>query len=100
MDLSQAVPQPKTIKLQMGGQNRILSKRFWLDQWAAVQVQRVANQWVAWGGTVDSIQTSFKTKSFPQQLWNVVSAFKLRVQIQKEVISDFKRKSQFLSQEF
>jgi len=32
-------------------------KRYGLDQWAAAPLQRLANQWVAWGG-IDSIQTS------------------------------------------
>ncbi len=47
------------------GQNRILSTRFLSDQWAAVPLQRVANQWVAWGGRFNSIQ--FKTAFNPQQ---------------------------------
>ncbi len=52
-------------------------------------------------GEVDSIQTNLKPLFTQQYMqWNVVSAFQLRVQIQKEVISDFKRKRQFLSQEF
>jgi hypothetical protein len=63
----------------MGGQNRILSKRFWSDQWAAVQVQRVANQWVAWWGRF--LQTSLKTKFFPPAIMECLpfsSELKLR----------------------
>ncbi len=40
----------EVIILQTGGLKRILSKRFWSDQWAAAPLQQVANQWVALGG--------------------------------------------------
>ncbi len=36
-------------------------KRYGLDQWAAAPLQRVANQWVAWGFRIhpDQFQTTF-----------------------------------------
>ncbi len=37
-------------------QSRILSKRFWSDQWAAAPLQEVANQWVVWKGRFHSNQ--------------------------------------------
>ncbi len=53
----------EAILLQTGDQNRILSKKFWSDQWAAAPLQRVANQWVALGGRFHPNQ--FKTGFYP-----------------------------------
>ncbi len=44
------------IQLQTVVKNWILSQRFGSDQWEASPLQRVANQWVAWGGRFHSNQ--------------------------------------------
>jgi hypothetical protein len=55
-----------------------LFNRSWSNQWAAAQLQWQAKPWIAWGGTVYSIQTSLKLLFTLQQKCGVVSAFQLR----------------------
>ncbi len=49
--------------LQMGVKIGFCLQRFWIDQCEAAPLQRVANQWVEWGGRFHRNQ--FKTTFYP-----------------------------------